>query len=283
MLRELAHGVFVETLYTGGNVGLVLNERGAMLIDTPMLPGEGRLWQQALRDLGVTSFYGIVNTDPHPEHFLGNAVFWPIRILGHELTVRQVARYKASSLEELANLYRERDPELADELAQIDIHGPELCIEDRLTLYLGDRHVQVLHLNGHTPASLGVYLPAERVLFAGDNVVNNEYPVMSQANSAAWLETLASIRTMNVEVIVPGSGEPCDKEALEPLALYIAELRERVSELFRAGASRRECVEKAVLLERFPIPEAQAALVKRRKRENVERVYAEIRTAERRR
>ena len=283
MLRELAPGVFVETGYMGGNVGLVLSEQGALLIDTPLLPHEGRLWRGALRDLGVTSLYGIVNTDPHPEHFLGNATFGPTRILGHELTVRQVAKYRASGLEELANLYRERDPALADELAQIDVRGPELCVEDRLTLYLGDRRAQVLHLNGHTPASLGVYLPDERMLFAGDNVVNNEYPVMSQANSAAWLEMLTSIQAMDTGIIVPGTGEPCGKECLEPLILYITELRERVGELFRAGASRRDCVEKVVLLERFPVPETQAVLVKRRKRENVERVYAEIRAAERRR
>lgn len=283
MLKELASGIFVETEYRSGNVGLILSERGAVLIDAPMLPDEARLWQKTLRDLGVTHFFGIVNTDPHLEHFLGNAFFWPIRILGHELTVKQVARYKASGLEELANLYREEDPRLADELAQIDIHGPEICVEDRLTLYLGDRQVHVLHLNGHTPASLGVYLPAERTLFAGDNVVHNEYPVMSQANSAAWLETLRFIREMDVEIIVPGTGDPCGKEALEPLVLYITELRKRVGELFRAGASRRECVEKASLLEYFPIPEDQSSTIKRRKRENVERVYAEIRAAERRR
>jgi len=283
MLKELATGVFVETGYTGGNVGAILSERGAVLVDAPMLPDEGQLWQNTLRDLGVIRFYGIVNTDPHLEHFLGNAFFWPIRILGHELTVKQVARYKASGLEELVNLYREEDPKLAEELAQIDIHEPEICIEDRLTLYLGDRQIQVLHLNGHTPASLGVYLPAERILFAGDNVVHNEYPIMSQANSAAWLETLDLIQAMDIEIIVPGKGEPCGKEALEPLALYITELRARVSELFRAGASRRECVEKAILSEHFPIPEDQLAVIKRRKRENVERVYAEIRAAERRR
>lgn len=283
MLIELDSGVFVETGYKGSNVGLILSERGALLIDAPMRPNEGSHWQNTLRKLGVTRFYGIVNTDPHPEHFLGNAFFWPIRILGHELTVKQVSRYKASGLEELINIYREEDPQLADDLAQLDIYEPEICIGDRLTLYLGDRRVQILHLNGHTPASLGVYLPDERILFAGDNVVYNEYPVMSQANSAAWLETLALIQAMDVKVIVPGTGEPCGKEALTPLILYITELREKVTDLFRAGASRRECVEKAILSEHFPIPEDQAAIIKRRKRENVERVYAEIRAAERRR
>ena len=54
-----------------------------------------------------------------------------------------------------------------------------------------------------------------------------------------------------------------------------------MEELFREGASRRECVEKVGMLEYFPIPEGQAARVKQRKRESVERVYTEVRLARR--
>jgi hypothetical protein len=92
---------------------------------------------------------------------------------------------------------------------------------------------------------------------------------------------LESIRAMEIETIIPGNGEPCGKETIEPLARYITEMRQRVTDLFHAGASRRECVEKVGMLEFFPIPETQAALLKRRRRENVERVYTEIRTSQR--
>lgn len=283
MLQELKPGVYVETAYEGGNVGAILCQRGAVLVDTPMLPPDSRRWQVALHQLGVSTIYGIVNTDYHPEHFLGNVFFMPTRIFGHELAAKQIARYRGSSLEQFSSIYREANPQLADEISRIEVRGPEISVADRTTLNLGDRHVEILYLHGHTPASLGVYLPEERVLFAGDNMVHDEHPIMSQANSAAWLETLERIRQMNVEVVVPGSGSVCDPGSLGPLVEYITEVRRRVTDLYLAGASRRECVEKAGMLDFFPFSEEQAARMKRRRRENVERVYAEIRTAQTRR
>lgn len=279
MLRELAAGVFVETGYEGGNVGVIRTERGGLLIDTPMLPRDARDWREKLYDLDVDEIYAIVNTDYHPEHFIGNAFFMPTRIWGHEQSAKPISKYKTSVLEQLSAAYRESDPVLADEIAQIEIYEPELEVEDRVTLYLGEDQIEILYLDGHTPASLGVYLPKDRILFAGDSIVNNEHPVMADANSLAWIETLERIRAMDVEVLVPGSGEPTGKESVERLEEYIREMRRRVTELYQSGASRRECVEKVGMLDFYPVPEDQVARIKRRRRESIERVYAEIRTA----
>jgi len=280
VLQELARGVYVETGYEGGNVGLIQSSKGALLVDTPMRPADAHQWQWSLRQLGVESIYGIVNTDYHSEHFLGNAGFMPARIWSHELALKPIAKYKTATLEQSSPTEREENPQPVGELGEIEVYPPELCVGDHATLYLGERRVELLHLDGHTPASLGVYLPQERILFAGDNVVHNEHPVMAQANSLAWLETLQRIRELEVEIIVPGTGEPAGKEIIEPLAAYIREMRQRVETLFHSGASRRECVDKVGMLESFPFPDDQASRIRRRRRENIERVYAEIRTAQ---
>ena len=283
MLTELANRVYVKTDYWGGNVGAVLSARGALLIDAPLSAADAHDWAITLRDLGAESIYGIVNTDFHPERYLGDANFYPVRIIGHEATFKQVARYRASQLEQLSVAYRDERPELAEQLASLTVYTPEVTVEDRLTLHLGDRQVEVLYLNGHTPASLGVYLAEERVLFAGDNVVNDQHPAMVHANSEAWLGTLARIEEMDVDVIVPGERGPTDKSQLARLSEYIQEMRSRVDTLYESGATRRETVDKVGMLELYPVRDHEAAAIKRRRRENVERVYAEIRTAYRKR
>ncbi len=279
MLKEIADRVFVEDGFEGGNVGLVLTARGAILIDTPMLPPDARRWQLTLLQLGVEHIYGIVNTDYHPEHFLGDIFFMPTRVFSHEAAAKAIAKFKTSTLEQVADDYRDQDPTLANEILNLEICEPEISVGDRVTLYLGDREVQVLHLDGHTPASLGVYLPQERVLFAGDNVTWQEPPVMSQANSRAWLRTLQHIQALEVDQIVPGVGEVCTKEAIAAMAEYIAEMRRQVTELFQRGASRREAVDKVVLPDYAAAPDDSAARLKRRRRENIERVYTEVRTS----
>ena len=283
MRTELASGVYVETDFEGGNVGLVLTERGGLLVDTPMLPPQAREWQAALRQLGADPYYAIVNTDYHPERILGNGLFMPTRVFGHEAALKPITKYEGALQEQFSTRYQDSHPDLAQEILAMHIVGPEIAVGDGVTLYLGERRVEVLFLEGHTPASLGVHLPKERVLFAGDNVTYNEHPVLSQANSLAWLHTLERIQAMDVEIIVPGSGAPCGKEALEPLHAYIVEMRARVKELFQKGASRRECVEKVGMLEFFPVPREQEALIRRRRRESIERIYTEVRMAMRKR
>ena len=279
MLRELAEGVYLETGFAGGNVGLILSERGDLLVDTPMFPADARRWRVDLVQMERYQIYGIVNTDYHPEHFWGNDVFMPTRTFGNELSTKPIAKYATAGLEQFAARYREANSLRANDIAQIKIHPPEIRVDDRLTLHLGDRTVEVLHLEGHTPASLGVYLPQERILFAGDNIVNDEHPTMVHANSLAWLDTLMRIQEMEVDVIVPGVGEPCGKEAIPPLREYITEMRRRIGDMFLKGSSRRECVDRVGMAEYFPIPQGQENRIKLRKRESVERLYTEIRVA----
>jgi len=279
VLKELVPGIWLEASYESGNVGVIESERGVLLVDPPMRQADAQALQVNLRALGLTTIYGIVNTDYHPDHFLGNAFFMPTRILGHELAAKSIAKYETTP-DQVGNPYPTEDA--VEDVAQVEVCSPEITVSDRLTLYLGERQIEVLYLEGHTAASLGVYLPRERILFAADNKTHYDHPVMYQANSASWVETLNRMLAMDIEIVVPGSGEPCGKEAIEPLMRYIIEMRQKVETLFLSGASRRECVDKVGMLDYFDFPEDQATIIKRRRRGNVERVYAEIRGAHRR-
>lgn len=281
MLEELAPGVFLSRDYWHGNVAFVQSARGALLIDMPMRPWEAEDWSHVLRENGVVSIFGLVNTDYHPEHMFGNAAVMPVRTFGHDASLKPIEKYRTSGLERLVDELGDDDPALAAALAEVELFEPEIGVDDRVTLHLGDRRVKVMHMEGHTPASLVVYLPEERILFAGDNVVNQEHPAMYDANTLAWIRSLRRIRSMDVDVLVPGEGAPCGKEAIDPLIEYITEMRRRTAECFASGSSRRDCVEKVGMLDFYPVPEKDAARIKERRRHSVERVYTEIRLAQR--
>ncbi|MFO7695967.1 MAG: MBL fold metallo-hydrolase [Anaerolineae bacterium] len=280
---QLAEGVYVETGFAGGNCGLIVSDRGPVLVDTPMFPSDGQQWQSQIAAMGQGRAHAIVNTDFHPEHMLGNHLFMPARVYGHEESDKPLARFDESTLADLAGDLAANNPSLASSLASIRPVRPEISVSDRVTLHMDELEVQILYLEGHTPASLGVYFPKARILFAGDNVTNSEHPVAQHANSLAWLETLQRIKELDIDVIVPGTGEPGGKELIDPLYQYLAEMRRRILELFMQGASRRECVEKVGMLDFFSIPRGQESEVKLRRRHSIERVYTEIRVALRKR
>jgi glyoxylase-like metal-dependent hydrolase (beta-lactamase superfamily II) len=85
---------------------------------------------------------------------------------------------------------------------------PTLALENRITLHLGNRIIDVRHLGrGHTAGDLVVHLPKERIVIAGDLVV---WPVPlvgnPQSNIGDWATTLKKLQELQPALIVPGHG-----------------------------------------------------------------------------
>lgn len=280
-MKELATGVYVETAYQGANVGFISTEEGAVLVDAPMIPSEAWRWLRRVARISQSGLAFLINTDYHGDHVLGNS-FFAASIIAHENTWRELKNHGDALLQRYIEEYKQKDPQIAADLTEAHIALPEITILDGITLHKGSRTIEVLFLGGHTPGSIGVYVPASRILFAGDVVVTGRHPNLAQAQSRQWLDALARIRSMSVDVIVPGHGEPTDVSAIEPLLLYIQEVRQRVQELYGGGASRREAVEKVrtAMIERYPVPVEEREIVATQIRASIERVYEEIRRGE---
>ncbi len=91
---------------------------------------------------------------------------------------------------------------------------PNQTYTDKLTLKLGDREIQVLHSDrAVTPGDSFLYLPKEKIVIAGDLLVN---PVSFALSSypTGWITTLEFIDSLDASIIVPGHGEPLHDETL---------------------------------------------------------------------
>jgi cyclase len=276
-MKEIANRVYMESKYASGNVGLIATGQGAILVDMPMLPDDAQEWLEKVSRVSEQGLAYLISTDYQGPRLLGNAFFDGPRIM-HQYGWEEIESRGESTLQKYVNSYRKRDQELARALADLEVVLPEVCVVDQIRLHKG-REVEVIHLGGHSPASLGIYVPDCQVLFAGDVVVTGEHPQLADAETVAWMKTLDQIKEMDIEVIVPGRGEPCLFEALDPLKAYIQEMRERVADWYEKGTSRRDTVDKvrSEMLDRFPIREPRKDRVMRQIRSSIERVYEEVR------
>jgi len=87
----------------------------------------------------------------------------------------------------------------------------------------------------HTREDLVVFLPASRVLIAGDIVFRGRIPFVGQADSGRWIEALDRLLTFDARLIVPGHG-PVSTSAQSDLALtrdYLKHLRQTMGEAAR--------------------------------------------------
>ncbi len=274
MLQEIADGVFVELGYEGANVGCVLTNEGAIVIDTPIIPDEARDWAETVAGLTDNVMY-VFNTDHHRAHIMGNQ-FFDAPVLAHEAAWKEMANYKDTFIERTKNLFKKR-PDVQKQLDKIEIVKPELCFTGRLVTYKGGRELHFVHFGGHTPATSGLYLPNEKILFTGDLIVVNEHPALGQCNSEEWLMKLRWLRKQKFSVIVPGHGEMCNVEASEPVSEYIRAMRSKVRKQYKSGRTKAEAaVVISQMIDYFPYKPGEKSIIEKRIRAGVSRVYDEM-------
>jgi glyoxylase-like metal-dependent hydrolase (beta-lactamase superfamily II) len=281
-MQKIAERVYVETVYLGGNVGCILTDQGPVLVDTPLLPRDARHWRDQLEGLTSLPILYVINTDYREERILGN-VFFDAPVVAHELTWERISGYGDTFWQQVVNLLEPIDVEAAAEIDQFKLPLPQITFTERMILYKGSPEVRLIHLGGHTPATIAVYLPDDQILFTGDNVMLDTLPVLTQADTQQWLQALTAIRKMRVKRLVPGHGPPCDTTATQPLSEYIRLIRAQVRRHFQAGRSKSELTGlTADLVDAYPIPQAGREGLRLRIRSNLDRVYDEIKIQQRR-
>lgn len=265
-MRRLTDDVYVKMGLRGGNVGLVTTGEGVVLVDTPSLPSEAHRWREEIARVTDQEIAYVINTDYHGEHLLGNR-FFPGVVVAHKLTGERLGD----------ETFRQKLYESWGE--EVKLVPPQLTFTGRMTLYLGEKTINLIHLGGYTPASIGVYIPQDRVLFTGEVVVIDEHPVIAEGKSLQWLHALTLIRGIDAEIIVPGHGSLCDQEATQRLSSYIRKMRKKVKRQVVAGRSRREMIERIDLgriVDFFPVAEGERREVEKRVKASLRRIYDEM-------
>lgn len=131
----------------------------------------------------------------------------------------------------------------AAEAPSIEIIPPTMTVADRLTLDLGRRTVEVLHLGaGHTRADLVVRLPREGIVAVGD-LVSWPVPLVGTTSyPAAYGATLDRLLALRPRVLVPGHG-PVMRDL--DYARTVRRLLGAIEARTRAAVARGESLEEA--------------------------------------
>ena len=276
-MQEIAPGVYVKLDYEGANVGCILTDAGAIVVDTPLIPADGKAWVDEVSKVTDKVLY-VFNTDHHRAHIVGNQYF-DAPVIAHEIAWKEMANYKETFIERTKNIFK-RQPEITAQFDEVKIKKPEITFTGRLMVNKGGREIHFIHLGGHTPATSGIWLPDERILFSGDVVVVGEHPSLGQSNSKEWLEVLTRLRKMSLTAIVPGHGPLCNVEATAPVSEYIRAMRTKVRSQYRSGRTKSEAaVIISQMIDYFPYRPDDRSFVEKRIRAGVSRVYDEMKTS----
>ena len=282
MIREIVPNIFVETEYHGANVAFIVTGQGVILIDSPMLPKEAAHWRAEITNRTDEEIFYIINTVHHRAHVIGNQYFPTAAVVAHERAWKEMKSYGDSFRTRLLNMYRDRMPEAVEVWQEeLEIILPEVTFSGRTVLHHGDIEIHLIPVGGHTPATTVVYLPQQRLLFAGDVVVTNRPPFLSQGNTKEWLDALTYLRKLEYDILVPGHGELTGKEATENMSDYLRKVRRKLRSAYRAGLPKADTARSLSYLVRdWPIPPFEKPKADRRFKSGLGRVWNEIRAEE---
>ncbi|HLZ24680.1 MAG TPA: MBL fold metallo-hydrolase [Ktedonobacterales bacterium] len=231
-VEPLAEGVYA--LITGGdpNTGFIVGERSVMVVDaraTPALAGET---VAAVRNVTDKPIEYLVLTHYHAVRVMGASGIGAHHIVAHRGTQALIRERGQADFESEAR----RFPRLFLDIRSIPgLTHPDIVYDDALTLDLGNREVELRWLGrAHTEGDTAVWLPRERVLFAGDLVEASAAPYCGDAYILDWPATLVNVRSLGAEALVPGRGPAVRGEAVSraiaETQTYLTILRDTVRE-----------------------------------------------------
>lgn len=207
------------------NAAFVVTPAGVVVIDALGSPALADRLMEEIRKVTPLPVTHVLVTHYHADHIYGLQAF---KAKGARIIAHTAAReYLNSDTARLRLIASRQDlaPWIdgSTQLVPADqwIDGPtELVVG-------GVRFVLQPVGPSHTPEDLVVYLPSERVLFAGDLVFRSRIPFVGQADSGHWIKALDTLLAFDALVVVPGHG-PLSSEARKDMELtrdYLVYLR----------------------------------------------------------
>jgi cyclase len=223
-----------------GNTTVIVGSRAVLVVDSCLLPSSTKKDIEQIRKWTSKPVTWLVNTHWHFDHTLGNATYaaaFPnLQVLTSSETQRwienwnpgAIARYPARGQRLQAMLDSGKDSngrlltaEDRKELQQgiagnapvaAEMKGtaqfmPTIWFDSGVTIDLGGRIVDVRFLGrGNTSGDTVIFLPKEKLLVAGD-LLDHPVPYFYGGFPADLAKTLARVRDLHPETIIPGHGE----------------------------------------------------------------------------
>ena len=276
-VRRLAPGVYAAVGDTGRgsegqpNSAFVVTDSGVVIVDAQPSPAHAQRLAAAIRSVTPRPIKWVILTHHHPDHHFGTSVFRRMgaRVMAHP--DRRVLAAEGGEDALLADWVRVvgldamRGFEFADK--------PDRPVTATDTLWLGGQTLVVIHPGaGHSPGDLLVWLPRERVLFAGDILIEDGVTMMVDGSSSELLRALAVIDSLDPTTVMPGHGSipRRPRDLVAQTREYVTGLRLSMRTAIERGSSMGRALQSLP-----PADENRPVSLNSRRRRNAVRVYLE--------
>ncbi|HVO58384.1 MAG TPA: MBL fold metallo-hydrolase [Dongiaceae bacterium] len=287
-VRKIGNGLYATVsdtskgLQTMCNGGFLVGKDASLLLEGFVSPAGAQFQYEALKGIFPGPVLGALDTHYHFDHALGNSFYGAngIALWAHANTAKRIAteyaplqgidkatfsaRLEAKVKAAKTDVARAHAEQYATTMGLIQTlaNANVLALPNKpldpaklpVKLDLGGLTALVETYPGHSGTDLVVRVPEQNVVYAGDLLFNNMYPVTfdTQASVSGWRATLKTFAGFGKNTIfVPGHGQVCGQEGVQLLADLFDDIAAQAEKLHKAGVPAADAADQYVVPEKF--------------------------------
>ena len=222
----------------GANAGIIVGQDAVLVVDTLVSNNKAKAFIKDIKAITEKPIKFVVNTHAHLDHSFGNSAFAEIGaiIISHANAMGYMKKASPKILEK-ADVYFGLN---RDEMAGTRIVFPQITFTEQMEVDLGGIQIQLRYMaHSHSKGSVYVYIPAQKVLLAGDILFTDYYANMSSSDVNGWVKTIDHMMSLDVGHIVPGHGPLSVKKDLTDQRDYLLMFDKNAKELSASNSDTK--------------------------------------------
>ncbi len=203
---EIGPGLYAYTAEGDPNSGIIIGDDSVMVIDAQATPLLARDVIARVRTVTDKPIKHVLLTHYHAVRVFGASAFGASEVIASDATRNMIVERgqedKDSEIGRFPRLFRGQDTIPAG------LTWPSLTFSRSMTLWLGKRRVEILHIGrAHTAGDTIAWVPDAGVMFSGDIVEFQSACYCGDSHLADWPRTLDRVAGFKPKALVPGRGD----------------------------------------------------------------------------
>ncbi|NVK32444.1 MAG: MBL fold metallo-hydrolase, partial [Gammaproteobacteria bacterium] len=214
------------------NTGVIIGDDSVMIVDAQATPRLAHKVVECIRSVTDKPIKHVVLSHYHAVRVLGASAYDASEIIASDKCLGMIHE---RGQEDWDSEFQ-RFPRLFQGHESIPgLTWPTLTFERKMTVHLGHRRVELMHLGrAHTAGDIVAWVPDEQVMFTGDIVEYHSACYCGDGHFNDWGNTLDAIASYRPRAIAPGRGDALVGD--EMVGQAIENTRDFVESTYRPAA-----------------------------------------------
>ncbi len=202
---EIGKDLWAFTAEGDPNSGVIIGDDSVMIVEAQATPRLANMVIEKVREITDKPISHLVLTHYHAVRVLGASAYGADQII---MSDKARAMVVERGQEDWDSEFQ-RFPRLFEGHESIPgLTYPTTTFSDGMTVYLGNRKVEIKHVGrAHTAGDAVIWVPDEEVMFTGDIVEYKSACYCGDGHFADWGNTLDAVKAYDPKSIAPGRGD----------------------------------------------------------------------------